>query len=165
MPNNITRHYEVLLPISGQYTDASTVYVDVQLSAVEAAEFVDDSSFYVDVEFSASEIYSGNVDEVTIPVAVTPSVVDVIESLDAGTAYVDAQLTAVENAQFADSGSLYVDVGFSGEDCYNIATPNYVVDDSGHFEILTDEGHWGCTEVGSHFTVFEVVGNFNNECF
>lgn len=134
-----TRHIETLLPSGG---DTAIFPVVATFSYVE------------ETPFDAGEF----------DVIVSPSTVEQRISTDAAEFDPIVTFSPTEASVFADSSVFALSAGFSGTDCYNIATPNYEVVDFKKWEIEEGLKRWGTDEVGKRWNVFEVIGAFDNEC-
>jgi hypothetical protein len=102
-------------------------------------------------------------DSDTIPVTVSPSV---DESLDDGRV-VPVKVSPAGVGVFAaveTGGVIYVDVRFGDVECYNTATPDFRVEDFNKW-LVDGQNKWHSTEVGNRWSVYEVLGDFDNSCF
>lgn len=79
----------------GQYTDADTVYVDIQASGVDIGPYVDSAEVYVDIQASGIEEFSYS-DIATAPITITPGGTEFKESIDSATVYYDIQPSGVD---------------------------------------------------------------------
>lgn len=166
--------------------DAATIPVKVSFSGSEDTEIgtvrtipvkatpsftdyfpQDFGSFDIKVTPSGTDIQDIH-DANTIPVKVTNLSVETPQFglVETPQWYVDVQFSAAElyAHQYSDSGSAYVDVRFTGDDCYNVATPDFEVDDYNKW-LVTENAHWSAEEIGKKWNVYEVVGDFDNSCF
>ena len=106
--------------------DADTIYVDIQTSSVELAEFVDTNEVYVNVQLSSVEL-AEFVDVQEVYVDIQLSSVETAEYVETSTVYLDIQIDTADIAELIDTDTVYVDIQASGtEFVESIATPTYM---------------------------------------
>ena len=128
----------VAVPPGGAvFTDSATVYVDLQASGTEIAEYVESNTILVDLQASGTDLHeipdaatvlidlqaSGTdaieheiLDSATVYLDLQTSDVQVFEAIEAATVYFDLQVSDVQVFDGVDSATVLVDLQASGTD-------------------------------------------------
>lgn len=119
--------------------DAAEVYLDIQVSAVDTAQYVETATVYVDIDCSSADIdlrvdsqtvlvdlqvasadIAQFVDAQTVNLLLSPTSTDVFPGVDSNSAYVDIQVASTELyfQIFTDADSVYLDLSLSSVDAF-----------------------------------------------